>query len=294
VFVPMTAGDTALSTPDAAAAFVAARMRGPAPRVGLILGSGLGGVAAAIEAPLILPFAAIPGFPRTTVEGHAGRLVIGRLGGLPVACLEGRVHIYEGAGPAEIQLLVRTLRRLGCETLVLTNAAGALRPAMRAGSLMLLADHISLLPFNPLTGPNDDSFGPRFPSMDRIYDPELRAAFRAVAAESGIVLHEGVYVACLGPSFETPAEVLALSRLGGDAVGMSTVPEAIVAVHCGMRVAAISALVSPAAGLTRRPPSHEATLATGALAAAALERLLIGFLKRLPHPPGAAPQAKAP
>lgn len=269
---------------EAAGAIAAALQRavpGWQPRVGLILGSGLNPVADSIERVLVLPYGEIPGYPRPSVEGHAGRLVLGRLGGVPVACLQGRVHLFEGAGAEEMRTLVRSLKLLGCTTLVLTNASGTLRPdVIRVGELMAIADHINLMGFNPLIGPNDDSFGPRFPAMDGAYDPELKALLHQAATASGVTLHEGVYVAVSGPTFETPAEIRAFQRLGADVVGMSTVPEVILARHCGMRVAAISAAVSPAAGLG---PSitHEQTLEIGAQCSAQLARLLPAFLERL-------------
>jgi xanthosine phosphorylase len=274
-----------LPGPDAAASFIAGRVPAWTPRVGLILGSGLGDIAEAIAARAAIAYTDIPGFPRTGVEGHRGRLVLGELGGVPVACLQGRVHVYEGIGPRDIQIPVRTLKRLGCTVLVITNAAGGIRVGMAVGSLMLIADHISLLPFSPLVGANDDSFGPRFPAMDRTYDAELRRLMHAASRKAGVPLHDGVYAACLGPQFETPAEVLALARLGADAAGMSTVPEAIVATHCGMRVVAISAIVSAAAGIAREALTHEQTLAVAAEMGAALQQLLTVFLQMLPHEP---------
>jgi xanthosine phosphorylase len=264
---------------------VAERAPGFVPRVGLILGSGLGGVADRITDPIAIPYADLPGFPQPRVEGHAGRLVLGRLGGEAVACLQGRVHLFEGADAADIRLLVRTLKRLGCEILIATNAAGSLRADMATGSLMMLADHINLLPMNPLVGPNDDAFGPRFPALDEAYDPVLRDRFRAAAGATGVALAEGVYLAYLGPSFSTAAESRAFIRLGADAVGMSTVPEVIVARHCGLRVAAISAIVSPSAGVETaagsEAASHEQTLVMAARAGEDLSRLLVAFLERL-------------
>ena len=270
---------------DRAAAAITERAPGFVPRVGLILGSGLGGVAERIADPIAIPYADLPGFPQPGVEGHAGRLVLGRLGGEAVACLQGRVHLFEGADAADIRLLVRTLKRAGCDILVVTNAAGSLRADMPAGSLMMLADHINLLPMNPLVGPNDDNFGPRFPALDEAYDPVLRHRFRVAAGKVGVALAEGIYLANLGPSFSTPAETRAFIRLGADAVGMSTVPEVIVARHCGLRVAAISAIVSPSAGVEAdsgsEPASHEQTLAMAARAGEDLSRLLVAFLERL-------------
>jgi xanthosine phosphorylase len=251
------------------------------PQVGLILGSGLGPVADGIAPTLVLPYDDIPGFPAPSVEGHAGRLVLGTLGGARVACLQGRVHLFEGATAEDVRTLVHGLKQIGCEMLLLTNAAGSLRPErIPAGSLMALTDHINMTHFNPLVGPNDDSVGPRFPAMDGAYDAGLRDLLHQAADAVGDALHDGVYVAVVGPSFETPAEIRAFQVLGGDVVGMSTVPEVIVARHCGMRVAAISAAVCPAAGLG---PSitHAQTLEVGALCSAQLVRLLPVFLERL-------------
>lgn len=285
----MSAQADSLPGPETAASFVAARVPGWTPQVGLVLGSGLGDIAEAIAVRAAIPYADIPGFPLTGVEGHAGRLVLGTLGGIPVACLQGRVHVYEGVSPRDIQIPVRTLKRLGCSILILTNAAGGIRVGMGAGSLMLIADHINLLPFSPLMGPNDEAFGPRFPAMDRAYDPALRQQMHAAARAAAIPLHEGVYAACLGPQFETPAEVLALARLGADAAGMSTVPEAIVANHCGMRVVAISAIVAAAAGILRESLSHEQTLAVAAQMSMTLRGLLVRFLEMLPPDATAGP-----
>lgn len=258
-----------------------ARAPGMRPRVGLILGSGLGPVAEGIETACVLAYDDIPGFPRPSVEGHAGRLAVGRLGGADVACLQGRVHLFEGAAAEDIRTLVHTLKRIGCEILLLTNASGSLRPAaIPPGSLMAISDHINLMHFNPLVGANDDAIGPRFPAMDGAYDPALRQLLQLAAGDAGVTLHEGVYVGVVGPSFETPAEIRAFQILGGDVVGMSTVPEVIVARHCGLRVAAISAPVCPAAGLG---PSitHQQTLDVGARCSAQLVRLLPAFLERL-------------
>lgn len=265
---------------QAAAAILAALDRqrpGWRPRVGLVLGSGLGPFAESIVEPIVLPYDTIDGFPRCTVEGHAGRLLLGGVGRVPVACMQGRVHLFEGADAEDIRTLVRSLKLIGCEILVLTNASGSLRPdEIPVGGLMVIADHINMMHFNPLMGPNDESIGPRFPAMDDAYDPALRRLLKRAATACGIDIAEGVYVAVSGPSFETPAEIRAFQRLGGDVVGMSTVPEVIVARHCGLRVAAISAPVCPAAGLG---PSitHEQTLAVGAGCAAQLKRLLPAF-----------------
>jgi xanthosine phosphorylase len=268
--------------PDKAVAAIRARAPGFAPRLGLVLGSGLGPIAEAIRAAETVSYADISCFPRPGVEGHAGKLILGTLGGLPVACLQGRVHLYEGKGAEPIKMLVRTLKRLGCESLLLTNAAGSLRRDVGAGSLMMITDHINMQGLNPLTGPNDDEFGPRFPPMEGAYDPQLRKILRDTASRTGVALAEGVYAAILGPTFETPAEIRALSSLGADAVGMSTVPEAIIARHCGLRVAAISVITNLGAGMGE-PLSHEQTLREAASAAASLQKLITAYCEALAH-----------
>jgi xanthosine phosphorylase len=272
-----------MATPEEAAAAIRARAPGFAPRVGLVLGSGLGAIADGIGDGGTIDYRDIPGFPRPSVDGHAGRLRLGPLGGVPVACLQGRVHPYEGAGGEAIRLYVRTLKLIGCRILVLTNAGGSLRPEVGAGSLVAITDHINMQPGNPLVGPNDDAFGPRFPALEDAYDADLLARLRAAAAAAGIALHDGVYLATLGPSFETSAEIRAYRRLGADVVGMSTVPEVIVARHCGLRVAAISAITNLAVGLGDTPLSHAQTLAEAAKAGDDLRRLLLEFLRRLDH-----------
>jgi len=264
---------------ERAAAEIGTRAPGARPRVGIVLGSGLGGIADRVEDAVALSYAELPGFPVPAVEGHAGRLVLGRLGAQDVAVMQGRVHAYEGAGFGALKTAIRALRLSGCDTLVLTCAAGSLRTEVGPGRLMLITDHINLLGGNPLVGPNDDAFGPRFPSLTDAWDPALRGGLRAGAADLGIALAEGVYAACLGPSFETPAEVRMLKGLGADAVGMSTVPECIVARHCGLRVAGVAVITNLGVGLSDEPVDHEHTLRTAAAAAADLERLLIRFLQ---------------
>jgi len=259
---------------------IASRAGFEKPEIAIILGSGLGDVADGVKTPLVIPYADLPGFPVSGVSGHAGRMVLGRLGGVPVVVMQGRVHLYEGMRHDDIKIFVRTLRRLGCETLLVTNAAGSLRRDMPPGSLMTVSDHINLIPGNPLIGPNDDAYGDRFPTLEDAYDPGLRDRMRRAAERLGIRLFEGVYVGCLGPSFETPAEIRAYARLGGDAVGMSTVPEVIVARHCGLRVAALSVITNFAAGLgDSAPHGHAETLSEAAKAAANVGRLLNGFLE---------------
>ncbi|MZR31277.1 purine-nucleoside phosphorylase [Sneathiella litorea] len=267
--------------PHKAADFVKDAAPGFTPRVGIVLGSGIGDLAEKIELVASIDYENIPDFPTSSVEGHAGRLILGRLGGMPVACMQGRVHYYEGVNPQDLTLPVRMLKLLGIEILLLTNAAGSFKKKMGPGSLMMISDHINFTGLNPLVGPNDDTFGPRFFSMEDAYDPILRKHLAAVAKELGITLHEGVYLHYLGPNFETPAEIRAFKTLGPDAVGMSTTPEVLVARHCGLRVAAISNITNLAAGMSKTRLSHEQTLECAKIAAADLESLVIVFLETL-------------
>ena len=260
---------------------IRARLPDFVPRIGLILGSGLGEAAEGIEDATALDYGVLPGFPRPGVEGHAGRLVLGRLAGVPVACLQGRVHLYEGVPAGAVNVLPRTLKALGCEILILTNAAGSLRPEIAPGAIALIEDHINLLGRNPLAGANEAAIGPRFPDMTEVYDRDLRERARAVAARLKIPLCAGVYLATLGPSFETPAEIRAFRALGAELVGMSTVPEAISARHCGLRVLGFSIVTNLAAGLAEGTLSHEETLAQAAKAAERLQCLLEGLLEDL-------------
>ncbi|MEA2245809.1 MAG: purine-nucleoside phosphorylase [Solirubrobacteraceae bacterium] len=265
----------------ASAAAALAGRGGEPPRVGIVLGSGLGAVADAVDSPTTIAYDELPGFPQPGVEGHAGRAVLGRLAGVPVAVLQGRAHLYEGGGADELRTPVRALRRAGAEVLILTNAAGSLHRDMGPGSLMAIADHINLTGSNPLIGPNDEAVGPRFPSMRDAYDPQLRAGLRAAADELGTQLGEGVYLAVSGPSFETPAEIRAFRAMGADAVGMSTVHETILARHCGLRVAAISTITNLAEGLSDEPLTHEQTLRDAQRASGRLAALLEAFVARL-------------
>ena len=267
-----------------AATILKRRLSGLQPRVAVILGSGLGGFAEAIASPVTVPYRVLPGFPPAGVEGHAGRLVAGRLAGIGVIALSGRAHAYEALPLDAHRVPVRTLRRLGVEILVLTNAAGSLRRAIGSGHLMLITDHINLLGMNPLWGANDVAYGPRFPDMKDAYDPALRRLLHRAAKRTRIALAEGVYLACPGPSFETAAEIRAFRRLGADAVGMSTVPETIVARHCGLRVAGLSVITNLAEGMAAKAPSHDETLAVAGRAARRMTRLLTDFLKALPAP----------
>jgi len=253
------------------------------PKVGMILGSGLSGVADSIDNPSTLPYAELQGFPDAKVSGHAGQLVLGELGGVSVACLQGRWHAYEGHALADLAIPIRALKAAGCETLFITCAAGSLREEMPPGSLMMLTDHINWPGLSPLVGPNDDALGSRFTDLSHAYDPTLQGQLREAASDAGLELHEGVYLWCLGPSFETPAEIRAFAHLGADAVGMSTVPETLVARHCGLAVAAVAVITNLAAGL-QSGLSHEQTLAAGSQAAPQLARLIKGFMKTLVEP----------
>ena len=264
-----------------AASVIRARARSPLPLVAVVLGSGLGGIADRLVEPVVVDHADLPGFPRPGVQGHAGRLVLGSLAGVPVACVSGRAHLYEGVGAAPLNTLVRTLKAIGCRALLLTNAAGSLRPEVGPGSLVLIEDHINLQGSNPLVGPNDDGIGPRFVDLSEVYARRLREVLAAAALRSGIALARGVYLATLGPSFETPAEIRAFRTLGADLVGMSTVPEAISARHAGLEVAAVSIVTNLAAGLASAPLTHAETLAHAAAAADRVGRLLEAALPEI-------------
>jgi len=251
------------------------------PRVGVVLGSGLGAVADAVSDPVVIGYEELPGFPRPGVEGHAGRAVLGVIGGVPVAVLQGRAHLYEGGNPEALRVPVRALRAAGASVLVLTNAAGSLRADVGPGSLMAITDHINMTGVNLLVGPNDDALGPRFPSLRDAYDPSLLALLREAARDVGVPLAEGVYLAVMGPTFETPAEIRAYRTMGADAVGMSTVQETIIARHCGLRVAAVSMITNLAEGMTDEPLSHEQTLRAAEDGAGDMTRLLLDFIPRL-------------
>jgi purine-nucleoside phosphorylase len=262
-----------------ASAAVRARAPGAQPRVGLVLGSGLAALADLCTGGVSIPFGDLPHLGRPSVQGHPGRLVLGSLAGVPVALLQGRLHAYEGVSPAEVAFPVRLLCWLGIRALVLTNASGAIRAGLQVGDLLLITDHLNLSGQNPLTGPNDEAVGPRFPDLSLAYTPRLRAALQATAQRLGIPLQEGVYAMMAGPSYETPAEIRMLRGMGADCVGMSTVPEVIAAAHQGTPVVAISCIANPAAGLgTGQPLSHQdVQLAVGG-AAATLGRLLTAFV----------------
>jgi len=255
------------------------------PTVGLVLGSGLGALAEQVADPTVVDYRDIPHFPASTVQGHSGRLVLGQLGNASVVLMQGRVHYYEGYSAAEITLPIRAMQLLGVDTVILTNAAGGIRPDLRPGSLMAIEDHINFCGMagaNPLRGANDDTLGPRFPGMSRAYDPQLLERLFAVAEAQGAALARGVYAMLAGPNFETPAEVRMLRTLGADAVGMSTVPEALVARHGGMRVMGVSMISNVAIDQFVDDPSlmpnHEEVLEAGQQAVPILAGLLTGLL----------------
>lgn len=268
----------------AAASAIEQQLGAPFPRIALVLGSGLGAFADALTDAVAIPYSDIPGFPVSSVQGHAGRLVVGRSGAVPIACMQGRQHLYEGHEPRDVALPVRTLKRLGAEVLVLTNAAGGIAPELGAGALMVLSDHINFTGRNPLVGPNDESIGPRFVDMSEPYDADLRRELAAAARDVDVKVSEGVYLMALGPNFETPAEIRAFARLGADAVGMSTVPETLVARHCGLRVVALSVITNPAAGISQHPLTHAETLSEAARAYDRVSRLLARFFERIGTP----------
>ncbi len=246
---------------DEAAAFVRAKSA-LTPVVGVVLGSGLGAWAETLEERVMIPYAEIPFMPQSTVAGHAGNLWLGIAGGVPVVCLQGRAHLYEGNAPERTVFGVRLLARLGCLAVLLTNAAGGTRQTSQQGDLMLLRDHLNLTGQTPLMGPNDNALGPRFPDMTHAYDRRLAALARDAASKTGVSLTEGVYAGLLGPSYETPAEIAMLRTLGADAVGMSTVHEVIALRHMGVRCGAISVITNLAAGLSPTPLDHAEVEAT--------------------------------
>ncbi|HET7470521.1 MAG TPA: purine-nucleoside phosphorylase, partial [Gemmatimonadales bacterium] len=251
------------------------------PEVGIILGTGLGGLARQIAVEAEVPYAEIPGFPLSTVESHAGKLLLGRLSGRPVVAMQGRFHRYEGYDLQQVTFPVRVLHALGARTLMVSNACGGMHPLWAPGDLVLISDHINLLGDNPLVGPNDDRLGSRFPDMSAPYDPELRAVARAAALELGIVLREGVYVAVPGPNLETRAEYRMLRAIGADVVGMSTVPEVIVANHQGMRTIGISIITDQCLPDALEPADLEKIIATANRAEPNLTRLITAVLERL-------------
>jgi purine-nucleoside phosphorylase len=250
-------------------------------RVALVLGSGLGAFADELEEAVSLPYEEIPGFARSTVEGHAGRLVVGKIEGVSVAAMQGRFHFYEGYTLEEVTFPIRTLGLLAVKSLVLTNAAGGLNNSFTQGSLVVISDHLNLMGANPLLGHNDPRFGPRFPDLTEVYDHEYQDVAVCEAREIGLELRRGIYAALTGPSYETPAEIRMLRLLGADAVGMSTVPEAIVARHMGLRVLGLSCITNMAAGVLDRPINHEEVIETGERVRQTFAELLRRVIPRL-------------
>jgi purine-nucleoside phosphorylase len=251
------------------------------PRIALVLGSGLGGFADSLTDAARIPYAEIPAFPQSTAIGHAGQMVIGKSGGVPVAAMQGRVHLYEGYSAQQVTFPIRVFGRMGIRAVILTNAAGGINLSYSQGALVLIRDHINLQGENPLVGANDNGFGVRFPDMTHAYAKEYRAIARAEATKQGLTLHEGVYAGLLGPSYETPAEIEYLRRIGADLVGMSTVAEVIAARHMGIQVLAISCVTNMAAGILDQPLSHAEVMETGERVQHTFESLLRAVLPRI-------------
>ncbi len=283
----MTAETGLLGRLDDCASWIRGKAKAP-PRVGLVLGSGLGAFAERLKDRVAIPYEEVPNFPVPSgVVGHAGELVLGRVERTPVAVLSGRVHFYEGRPMSDVVFPARVLARLGVGAVVLTNAAGGLRRTFRPGDLMLISDHINAFGTNPLLGPNEEALGPRFPDMSKVYDPELRRLAKQTARELEIPLREGVYLGNPGPSYETPAEIRAYGRVGADAVGMSTVPEAIALRHAGVRVLGISTITNMAAGILPKPLDHSEVIATTKRVGERFVRLLAALVPRIGKAVGA-------
>jgi xanthosine phosphorylase len=263
-----------------AAAIIKKRTNNFTPKIGMILGSGLGVISSQIENAIKIPYEELPCFSVSSVAGHAKMMHVGILKGVPVVCLEGRSHTYEGGNCMEVlKTIIRTLKLLGCEMILTTNAVGSLREEMGTGSLMVVEDQINFMFSNPLIGKNDDEFGDRFVSMENAYDSELRSKMLAIAKKRNITLYKGVYIATSGPTFESPAEIRAYRTMGADATGMSTVPETIIARHCGLKVITVCAITNLAAGLNPETLSHEQTLRGAKMAVDNLAKLFLAFLE---------------
>lgn len=248
-------------------------------KVAMILGSGLSAVANEITNAITIPYQSIPGLQVGKVIGHPSLLVLGYMNNIPVICLKGRLHLYEGTSYETLQILVRMIKLLGCQVLVVTGASGSLRKEVGPGELMAITDHINFQPGNPLIGPNDESMGPRFVSLENAYDSDLRDSFISVGRQLGFAIHQGVYLATMGPAFETPAEIRAFRLLGADAVGMSVVPEVLLARHCGMRVVGVAGITNLAVGLSPEKVTHEVTLQHSERLARNLSKLMPLFVK---------------
>lgn len=266
---------------DTAAAYLRAHLPFT-PDLALVLGSGLGGLAGQIEQPAVIPYRDVPGFPLSTAPGHAGQFVAGVLGGKKVLCMQGRFHYYEGHDMSAIALPVRVFKALGCRALILTNAAGGVNWDFNVGDFMLITDHINFMGANPLRGENEEAIGPRFCDMSRVYDAGLQEIARQVAAGQGLNLQEGVYLGYMGPSYETPAEIRAFRTLGADAVGMSTVPEAIAAAHCDLPVLAMSLITNMAAGMTGKRLSGEEVIEIANQRGPVFQKLVAEIVAALP------------
>lgn len=258
---------------------IRARLGAYSPETAIILGSGLGALGDQIENPVIIPYSEIEGFPQSTVSGHKGRLIIGRLEGKDVLCMQGRIHLYEGHAPQSINTFIKAYQLLGIKNLIVTNASGSLTTNLPAGTIMLISDHINLSGTNPLIGVNDEAYGPRFPDMSNAYDKVIRAYVKKLAARENIPLAEGTYLMVTGPTFDTPAEVRAYRILGADAVGMSTVPEVICAVHSGMKVLGFSVIVNIGCGLRKGALSHAETIREAEAASHNLIKLVRTYIR---------------
>jgi purine-nucleoside phosphorylase len=252
-------------------------------RVAIVLGSGLGGFAEEFKEPVSLPYNEIPGFVSSTAQGHVGRLVIGKVEGVPVLAMQGRVHYYEGYSLEEVTFPIRTFKLLGVDTLILTNAAGGIDVQLSQGALMVISDHLNFMGVNPLRGPNDERFGPRFPDMSEVYSRELQELVIEESRALGITIRRGIYAALAGPCYETPAEIHMLRSFGADAVGMSTVPEAIVARQMGMKILGISCITNMAAGISENPINHEEVMETGQRVRETFTKLLRQVIAKAPN-----------
>lgn len=269
------------SLPHQAAHFIQEKCPGFKPKIAIVLGSGLGEFANQLSQTTIIHYADLPGFPEVTVQGHMGNLVCGTLNGVEIICLQGRSHFYEGHGFEATKTMVRTMKLLGCDYFMATNASGSLRLDVGPGALMLVTDHINFQPGNPLIGPNDPEFGPRFPPVDNAYDKVAQTALLRIAKRAEIPLHQGVYFAVSGPSYETAAEIRAFRLLGADVVGMSTVPEILVANHCGLKSVVIAIITNYATGLSTTPHDHNEVLKMAASAAENLKLLIQQWIMEL-------------
>lgn len=265
----------------ASAAKIREAAAGRQPKIAIILGSGLGGLGDRLQDAVSIPYTDLPGFPVLTVPGHSGQIILGKLGGVDVIALKGRKHFYETDDATPLKAMIRALKTAGVETLFVSNAAGSLRADIKVSELMMITDHINYMGLNPLVGPNDDDFGPRFVPMSDAWDKNLQGKLQAAAKKCGAPLHQGIYMAFRGPTFETPAEIRMAIAMGAQAVGMSSVPDCIIARHCGLRVVGCSAITNMGAGLSDEQLSHDHTLAMAARAAAHFEALVETFVQEV-------------